>query len=690
MTTSVGPRASAVATGRVLCPIVTDLGRLVVEQGIGPEMKTALRLSAATAALLLTASAASAQAVRTAAQDTALLGDVVVTANRSAQAADRVGQSVTVLTTDQIEASQAVSVVDLLARTPGVSVTSNGGPGQPTALRIRGAEGDQTLVVVDGVKLNDPSAPGAGYNFGNLLTGDVARIEVLRGAQSTLWGSQAIGGVVSLVTARPTRPFQASLDAEAGSRGTHSLRGGTGGASDRIDWRVAASHYQTDGFSAFARGTEDDAYENTGLSGRVNVAVTDDVSLDLRAVYSSGTVDFDGFPAPAFSFADTNEYGTTKDLVAYAGVNFDLFEDRLKNRVAYGFTRTDRQSFNPAQAGAAPTFDSQGENRRYEYQGVFDVREGWVATFGAEHEESEFTPNPVPASVGLDGFYAQLQAEVVDGLTLTGGVRRDEHDAFGGKTLGQAAAAWALNGGSTVLRASFGQGFKAPSLYQLYSDFGNAGLSPEEADGWDAGVEQHLLGGAVIVSATYFDRDTTNQIDFASCTGTETIVSNPLCFRNTAPPGSPPVLLRRFGYYANIARATANGVELAAQGTFGALQLDANYTFTETTNESPGANRGRELARRPQDMANLSATYVWPFRLSTTVAARYAGESFDNASNSARLDAYTLVDLRASYPVNDTVEIYGRIENVGDEVYETTRTYGVAGRGTFVGVRARF
>ena len=654
-------------------------------------MKTALRLSAATAALLLTATTASAQAALTTDEASALLGDVVVTANRSAQAADRVGQSVTVLTTDRIEASQAVAVVDLLARTPGVSVTSNGGPGQPTALRIRGAEGDQTLVVVDGVKLNDPSAPGAGYNFGNLLTGDVARIEVLRGAQSTLWGSQAIGGVVSLVTARPTEPFQASLDAEAGSRGTHSLRGGLGGATDRIDWRVAASHYQTDGFSAFAGGTEDDAYENTGLSGRVKVAVTDDVSLDLRGVYSSGTVDFDGFPAPAFAFADTNEYGMTKDLVAYAGVNFDLFEDRLKNRVAYGFTRTDRQSFNPAQANTTLTFDSRGENRRYEYQGVFDIRDGWVATFGAEHEDSEFrsaspssfTPNPVPAtaSVGLDGLYAQVQAEVIDGLTLTGGVRRDEHDAFGGKTLGQAAAAWALNDGATVLRASFGQGFKAPSLFQLYSNFGNAGLMPEEADGWDTGVEQHLFGGAVIVSATYFDRDTTNQIDFASCTGTETLASNPLCFRNG---------VRRFGYYANIARATASGVELAAQGTFGALQLDANYTLTDTTNESPGANRGRELARRPQDMANLSATYVWPIGLSTTVAARYAGESFDNASNSARLDAYTLVDLRASYPVNDTVEIYGRIENVGDEVYETTRTYGVAGRGTFVGVRARF
>ena len=296
-------------------------------------MRPELYLGAATAALLLTAGAASAQtALQT--SDSTLLNDVIVTANRSVQSADRVGQSVTVRTTKQIEASQTVGVVDLLVRTPGVSLSRNGGIGTTTALRIRGAESDQTVVVIDGVKLNDPSSTGGGYNFGNLLVGDVARIEVLRGAQSTLWGSQAIGGVVNLVTAQPTRPFEASLTAEAGSRGTSYLRGGIGGVTDRIDWRVAASHYQTDGFSTFARGTEKDGYENTGLSGRLNLRLTEDVSVDLRAVYSNGRVDIDGFPAPTFAFGDTREYGTTKDLVTYAGLNFDLFEDRLKNRIA--------------------------------------------------------------------------------------------------------------------------------------------------------------------------------------------------------------------------------------------------------------------------------------------------------------------------------------------------------------------
>ena len=463
-------------------------------------MRPELYLSAAVAALLLSANGALAETPEIAAAptdqtDPALLGDVIVTANRSAQAADRVGQSVTVLTTADIQNSQAVAVADLLVRTPGVTLSRNGGVGAATSLRIRGAETDQTVVVIDGVKLNDPSSTGGGYNAGNLLVGDIARIEVLRGAQSTLWGSQAIGGVVDIQTARPRRPLEASLDAEAGERGTRYLRGGVGGAGERAVWRLAASHFTTDGFSTFARGTEDDGYENTGLSGSLNLKLAQDVSLDLRSVYSDGRVDIDGFPAPTYAFGDTREYAETKDLVAYAGLNFGLLDNRLSNRIGYAYTRTDRQNFNPDQAVTTLTFDAQGKNERYEYQGVFDIRQGWVATFGAEHEDSEFrsaspsafAPDPTPAraSVGIDGAYLQIQGEVIDGLTLTGGVRRDEHDTFGGKTLGQAAVAWSLNQGATVLRASFGQGFKAPSLYQLYSEYGNTCLlytSPSPRD----------------------------------------------------------------------------------------------------------------------------------------------------------------------------------------------------------------
>ncbi|OYX19043.1 MAG: TonB-dependent receptor [Brevundimonas diminuta] len=607
--------------------------------------------------------------------------DVVVTANRSAQPIERVGASVTVLTQAALEARQTPVVAELLAQTPGVSFTRNGGPGTSTGVNIRGAESQHTVVLIDGVKLNDPSSTQGGFNFGNLLVGDTARIEVLRGAQSTLWGSQAIGGVVNIVTAEPTEALQGSLDAEAGARGTTYFRGGVGGANERLSWRLAASRYDTDGFSAFAKGTEDDGYANTGLSGRLNVKVTDAVSLDLRSVWSSGRNDFDAFNG------DSREYGKTQELVAYAGLNFDLLDGRFRNRIGYAHTDTDRRNFNPDNKVQTLTFDAEGQNRRWEYQGAFAFTEALNATFGLEHEKSEMKTrspgdwNPNPAfgrgEAELNSAYGQVQWTVLDGLTLTGGLRYDDHAQYGDNLLGQVAAAWALSEGDTVVRASWGQGFRAPGLYELYSEYGNLNLQPEEFDSWEIGVEQRLFDRAV-VSATYFNRQADNEIRYNGCSTPST---DPLCTVNGA---------GRWGYYRNVQKTEAQGVELVGRvDVTERLNVSANYTWTDAKSAS-GATDGKRLTRRPEHMANFAADYAFAFGLKTGVAVRYVGETFNNDTNTVKVDAYTLVDLRASYPINDALEVYGRIENAFDEDYQTVLNYGAPGRGVFGGVRVRF
>jgi len=607
--------------------------------------------------------------------------DVIVTANRSAQPIERVGASVTVLTQAAIEARQTPAVVELLAQTPGVSFTRNGGVGASTGVNIRGAESQHTVVLIDGVKLNDPSSTQGGFNFGNLLIGDTARIEVLRGAQSTLWGSQAIGGVVNIVTAESTEALQGSLDAEAGARGTTYFRGGIGGANERLSWRLAASRYDTDGFSAFAKGTEDDGYTNTGLSGRLNVKVTDAVSLDLRSVWSSGRNDFDAFNG------DSREYGKTQELVAYAGLNFDLLDGRFRNRIGYAHTDTDRRNFNPDNTVQTLTFDAEGQNRRWEYQGAFAFTEALNATFGLEHEKSEmktrspgdWDPNPAfgRGEAELNSAYGQLQWTVLDGLTLTGGLRYDDHAQYGDNLLGQVAAAWALNEGGTVVRASWGQGFRAPGLYELYSEYGNLNLQPEEFDSWEIGVEQRLFDRAV-VSATYFNRQADNEIRYNGCSTPST---DPLCTVNG---------VGRWGYYRNVQKTEAQGVELVGRvDVTERLNVSANYTWTDAKSAS-GATDGKRLTRRPEHMANFAADYAFAFGLKTGVAVRYVGETFNNDTNTVKVDAYTLVDLRASYPINDTLEVYGRIENAFDEDYQTVLNYGAPGQGVFGGVRVRF
>jgi len=532
------------------------------------------------------------------------VAELIVTAARGPQDPAKVGQSVTVLTGADIEARQQVLVSDLVSRTVGVAYSRNGGPGGITTLRIRGAEGDQTVAVVDGVKINDPSAPGGGYNFANLLTGDVARIEILRGAQSTLWGGQAIGGVINIVTAEPTRAFEAGLQAEVGSQETSYLRGAVAGLSDHLVWRLSAGRYETGGVSAYAKGAEDDGYRQASVSGRARVIVSGALSLDLRGVYTKNRNEFDGFPPPAFSFADTGQYAEIEELVAYAGLNIALLDGRLKNRLAFGYTSSDSLNFNPAQAVTPVTFDSTGRNKRWEYQGSLEITPAWTATFGAEREQasfrtrapSAFAPSPVAATaeVAIDSLYAQVRGDLSDHLSVSVGLRRDSHDTFGDHSLGQVAAAWSL-GEATILRASFGQGFKAPTLYQLYSEYGNRGLKPEQADGWDLGVEHTVGDGWLVVTATAFGRETENQIDFVSCAfGSLAAVCNP---------GG----VARFGYYDNTAKTAAHGVEPPRRQ----LQLDRHRE--PLGGRQPG-QAARPPARAPGQPGGHLQVGVWSLR----------------------------------------------------------------------------
>lgn len=615
------------------------------------------------------------------------LDRIVVTANRIEQPQSTVGDSISVIMPDEVRLSQRTMVADLLATTPGVVVSRNGGFGTVTSVRIRGAETDQTVVLIDGVKLNDPSAVGGGYDFGNLLINDDARIEVLRGPQSVLWGSQAIGGVVNIVTATPEGPLSGSVAIEAGARDTAAFRAHLEAGGERFAWRIGGNHFNTDGISAFDRrlgGREKDGYRNTGVNVRGQLKINDRASVELRSTWSKGRAEFDGFPPPAFALADTPEYDEREELVAYAGLNLSAFDGRWSNRLGFSYTDTSRETFDPG-SSVPKTFDSTGRNERWEYQGMLQLNEHWSTILGLESETSSlesaapstFDPNPVPLKddVRLDSVYAQLSTTALAALNLTAGLRYDDHETFGDATTGRAALAWSATS-STLLRASYGQGFKAPTLYQLFSDYGNESLAAEKAKGWDAGIEQRFLNNRLVASATYFKRNTTNMIDFVSCFDNSDL-------RCTTRP---------YGFYDNVQKTTADGVELGMIAQLGRnFRFTANYTTLDARNETRGsANFDRALTRRPKQTANAAFSYIWPGRLTTTIAVQHAGRSFDDPANLVVLDDYVVVDLRATYAATGSLEIFARLENAFDEKYQTAALYGTAGRGLFAGVRQTF
>lgn len=644
-------------------------------------MKSTLNASAALV-LALYASPAFAQATPDDAND----GErIVVTALRMPVAADRVSATVTVLDAPTIIALQPIALTDALLRTPGINLSRNGGYGTATSLRIRGADAGQTVMVIDGMRLADPSSTAGGYAFSNLLLDDIDRIEILRGPQSILWGSDAIGGVVNVRTRRPTEPFEGSFALEAGTHDTVNARAGVGGTSEAIDWRLAASHFTTDGISARDNGTEADGYTRSGGSGTVTVRVAPGVSLDLRGYWADAKNDFDA------SSGDSPAYGRTREWSGYVGLNFALLDDRLQNRIAVLQTETDRANYDPARKVRQITFDAHGRVRRFEYQGTYTFSDAVQAVFGTEREEQRMTtaspantPAPyvlTPYAVDTNSAYGQLRVTPLTGLTFDGGVRYDHQSRFGGNTVVSAGAVYTPNQGRTVVRASYDEGYKAPSLYQLFSDYRAADLAPEKAKGWQAGAEQNF-GEALRLSATWFERDTDNLIDFAYCPTSG--VQPAQCF-------IPGTTTTRFGYYANVRKAKARGLELAASGRVGILFANGNYSWIEAQDRTSGsASYGRQLQRVPRHLANAEVGVDLPQSVRASAAARYAGDSYNAASGNAKLDGYWLFDLRAQWQVARSLMVQGRVENLTDKTYETVSGYGTLGRTVYVGLRSQF
>lgn len=596
---------------------------------------------------------------------------IVVTATRSEQRLSDIGKTIGVINITQIEQRQTVSVADLLRTTPGVTLARNGGPGSFTGIFIRGAQSEQTVALIDGVKLNDPSSPSGGFNFADLLTDSIERIEILRGPQSVLWGSQAIGGVINLITRAPTDQLRLRATAEYGSRDEGHLTGHISGTAGPVALSASAGYLATDGISAFDRaqgGAERDGFRLFGTHGKARVTLNEAVSLDLRALYTSSKVDLDGFPPPSFAFGDTFEYQRQEQIVGYAGVNLSLFDGAVRNRFAISHAVIDRDSYDPARTPRR-TLRGRGRNLRYEYQGTADLGRWAAATFGAEHQEETYrlfdtVSGTQRERANSDSAYLDIRAKPMAGLSLGGGIRYENHSGFGDATTLSADLSYSPNAGGTRFKASYGEGFKAPTLFQLYGGFGTPTLVPERATGIDVGIVQRLFDGRIELSATWFTRRVREQIDFDLGTFT----------------------------YANLARVRARGFELeAVLYPLAGLRIDANYTRSKSVNrERADPNFGNDLARRPRHSLNLSADYGWAFGLSTGVTISHVSASHDDAGNVRRLKGYTLVNLRTTLPVGANVELFGRIENLFAERYQTVFGYGQPGRSVHAGMRLSY
>lgn len=576
---------------------------------------------------------------------------IIVEGSRLNQTATEIGSSVSIITADDLKTLGFDFAVDAIASAPGVTVNQNSTFGGVASVRIRGAATAQTLVIIDGVPVNDPSQSSGGFDFARLDTENIERIEILKGPQSTLWGSDAIGGVVSIITKDPEPGFGGSAFAEIGSFDT--VRGGAaiGNASETGDFRLAVSGISTGGISKADENngnTEDDAYDALTVSGKGGLNFGE-ARLAADVLWSDAESEFDAFVFGAQgNVGDGDAVNNTEELSGNISLTAPLFDGKLENLLLLGYSEIEREN-----SGAdAFAFVAEGERQTFRYQGTLAINDQNTLAFGAEREEVMVNDT----ETSIDGLFALYAYKPIDTLTLTGGVRLDDHSTFGTETTGRVAAAYNPSP-QVTFRASWGQGFKAPTINQLTGGCcaaPNFDLQPETSEAIDAGIDWRSKDGRAELNLTVFDTDIENQILFAST-----------------------------GYF-NEAVTDTSGIELAGRYDLTDwMSVSASYAFIDATDSD-----GDPLIRVPEHSGDIrfSITPDGPF--SGTVLVRYNGEEPDRGGQ--EVDSWTRVDLTGAYEFSETIELFGRIENLFDEEYQQIIGYGTPDLTGSIGIRLRY
>ncbi|WP_417792892.1 TonB-dependent receptor plug domain-containing protein [Terasakiella pusilla] len=582
--------------------------------------------------------------------------EVVVTATRMETPISKVGSSTTVITAEEIERDQAREVIDVLRKVPGLSITQTGSFGASTSIFMRGMSAYHTQLLIDGVEMADPSAAQPSYDFGHLMVTDIERIEIVRGPQSTLYGGDAMGGVINIITKKGKGAPRSSVSAEYGSYNTKNLKASLSGAHQKLSYAVSASYLDTQGFSSADErngNDEDDGAENLTINANFGVQFTDNFSVETKLRHMRSEIEYDNWAGGRA--VDRNDNMRKRESSAYLGANLALFDNRLTNKFGVSYISSERDTY----LGDARNSYFDGDKNKFEYQGNFKITDAQNIVFGAETEQEHTEQAGIDQKVRNNGYFATYQIEAVENLVLSAGARLDDHEKYGNHDTYRLTGSYTLDSTQTRFHSSLGTGFRAPSLYELYESVwggGNPNLKPEESRGWDFGVEQPLWEDRIVLDVTYFENTTKNLINWVG------------------------------SGYVNINEAEARGVETGLSvDLLDNLSLAGTYTYTLAENKSTGGT----LARRPKHEGTLSLAYEPMDDLTTDLSVRAKGRTFDSATSSY-MGGFAVYDFKTSYKINDVATVFGRVENIFDKDYHEASSYGTGGRAAYVGVRASF
>jgi vitamin B12 transporter len=647
------------------------------------------------AVLLMAAGTVPAWAQMPASNDTiederpAALDDLVVSASLEPVARNEVVSSVTVITREDIEARQVKYVGDLLRDVPGFNVSQSGGVGTQTQVRVRGAEANQLLVLVDGIRANDPASSDE-FQWQFALTSDIERIEIVRGPQSAIWGSDAVAGVVNIIRRKGAGDRRVSGRAEVGSFDTVDLAVDGAWSSDGLRLFGGVSYTDTEGINIARVGDEKDSAENTTANLGAEWALGEAWTLAALGQFVDATSDFDdtdflvtGLPA------DTDRVTENEQTYLQAEARFAPTDSIWSGNVQANFSDTDTLNrydgvFNSSTAAEVIELRARGSAAWAGQRGV-----SHRVTLAADHRGTDFTQRGTATDFGdpnqdqsmdVTGVAAEYLGQPIEGLTWTLSGRYDDNSEFDDIATWRAGLSHAVQDGVRV-RLSYGTGSKTPTFterFGFFPDFfiGNPDLVPEESRGWEFGGEWDALGARLTVGGAYYRTKLKDEIDG--------FVFEPL--------------LRAFTAANKDSDSERKGFELFLNSRpLDGVLVTASYTYTDATEDDAEGVAVREV-RRPRHMASVNVD--WRFaqdRAGLNLNVNYTGKQFDRffdpatfISETVTLSSYTVVDLAGSWRLTDSLELVGRVANLFDEDYEEVLGYSRPGVAFYGGLRGRF
>lgn len=623
------------------------------------------------------------------------MDDLVVTATRLPTPRRQVASSVTVITAEDIQRRQFRSVSDALRSVPGVHVVRSGGPGQQTSVFMRGANSNHTLVLIDGIEVSDPSSPAGAVDFSSLLLDNIERIEVVRGPQSTLYGSDAIGGVIHITTRRGEGDLHGAGKLEGGSDNTFNQQASAAGSTDRTNYSFSFTRIDTDADSVTpsrlrnGASAEDDNHENLTASARIGMKLSETLEFNFFGRYIDSETDLD----PEL---ESGGFGTTEDRDAELDQTEYLLRGEARASLLGGlwdatfstsYTDYDRKNRNDRQSATETRTrtDFEGDKLKFELKNDLYVHDEHILTLGLETEKeemdsggfSDFGGFIVGEKTGADtrnsAVYVQDQFSYGDSLFGTLGFRYDDPDDYGSEVTYRVAPVYIHGETGTRIKASVGTGFKAPTLFQTegftpnnFGSFyrGNPDLDSEKSFGWEIGIEQALWNDRLNLGVTWFksDIDDLMQVVFDE-------------FFNST--------------YENIDEADIYGVEAFIHTTpFKPLTVRLDYTYTDAEEN----DTGDRLLRRPKHKLDVDMAYRPVPKMSISLAVNLVSDYADISRETGRTvngDDYATLDITAEYNINPRWRVFGRVENATDEHYEPADGFQESDRGFFAGAELK-